>query len=246
MKEIKFEGDLKYVDPKRLIKEKENSEVDNFFLVLGLIFNDLKNLTIYQIQIENFFEDVDKKTLSVLVGEYSGMQNHLRRLMTSTIHESLIFIKENSRIMETGKFKVVYGKMSKDHKIMWDTLVNIAKGENLTDMGVDFKDILMHIRNQGTFHYWSSIKTLKNGYIGHFYGNTVPEEFREKAYFTKGNTMGKTRYFFSDASIQFFDSKIIENKMTQDQYLSQFNSLFEYIKFSIMRLMNEYISDSPV
>ena len=43
-----FKGELKWINPQLLISEKNHDKIESFFLGLGVIFNDLKGLILFE------------------------------------------------------------------------------------------------------------------------------------------------------------------------------------------------------
>ena len=164
-----FSGELRKLDSQKIIKDNDNNKIDNFFLILGLIYNDLKDLTFYSILLNEYFKEEDLKNISTENGEYHGMRNHLNRSITSTIYEFFVFLEKQSRITDFGEFKTLFEKLTSGDKKIWQQMFDIAYKKNLTQKGNDFITILEGIRNNGSFHYYSSGGKLRNGYLDHFY-----------------------------------------------------------------------------
>ena len=48
MTKNKFEGELKFINPRYLVNERQNERIESFFIGLGAVFNDLKGLLFFE------------------------------------------------------------------------------------------------------------------------------------------------------------------------------------------------------
>ena len=105
-----FIGDVKGISANKLIKKEEVNDLDSFFLVLGLIYNDLKDLL--------FFLDLFNKTyrqpkldgsepVTAHLGHWGGVQGHMSRLMISFMSEFLIFLDKNKMVINSIHFQLL-------------------------------------------------------------------------------------------------------------------------------------------
>ncbi len=242
MNEVNFTGDLKSKKPDKFIKEAENIPLDNFFLTLGLAYNDLKSLIVYLTHVQTFCKDISPNELTCKLGECNGMNNHLTRLIISTIHEFLLLLEKNSKITKDAVFEDICSRMNTEERLQWNHIIKIAEGDHLSKKGNDFKAILMRIRENGAFHYHSSLKLLRKGFIDHFYNKNKKSIFTERAYYSKGENVEDVRYFFCDAAIQGFNISFIQEKMDYGTFLKEFQDFTKIIIFLLKRLLKEYIS----
>jgi hypothetical protein len=93
--EVELMDDLESFDPERLRKSDE--KVANFFLVLGLMHNDIKDLILFDIQsserLAPFLEEVPVRECHGL-GEFSGRRIHVTKLLLATLHSLFHFLTE--------------------------------------------------------------------------------------------------------------------------------------------------------
>ncbi|OHA84199.1 MAG: hypothetical protein A2408_01995 [Candidatus Yonathbacteria bacterium RIFOXYC1_FULL_52_10] len=245
MQQIKFSGDLKGLSPKRLVDDKNNDSVENFFLVLGLFYNDLKSLNFQLVQLGNTFEYIHGKEVKATndFGEYAGLKSHLERMMIGTLSEFFRFINDNQEILKTERFRGVYSTLNRDLKGRWDLIAEIAFTQETKEVN-DFAKVLMRVRNNLSFHYYQSGKTLRKGFIEHFLKDGKSTA-NEKAYFSSGETMEETRFFFCDAASQRAAILEVVGEMSFDEYSKKMKSIIEDLNFVIMRLMKGYIDNLP-
>lgn len=245
MKAINFSKEFKSIDPIKLIKESENDEVDNFFLVLGIFYNDFKNLVFYLIKTGNEFEDVVSDEISARNGEYGGIKIHLERLIAATIHEFFEFIEKNKEIINKEGFKIVYENLDNPLRNCWDDLMSIAFKDKLKRQ-TELLKILLLIRNTVAFHYDQSLKVLNRGFIEYFF-NDPKKPANEKAYYSIGKSMSETRFYYCDAAAgrsmnNFMKSKKIE----YDEYAGNIKDIIEKINFAIMGLLKVYLDQRSI
>ena len=198
MDEQEFKGELKHIEPYRLIKEEDDS-VARFFLVLAVVFNDLKGLTLFDKLINNTYRKERLEEVSVQVGELGGISTQINKLFISNIREFFDFLKENKEVLLTTEFKEVLLKTNKDIQNRWKDITDVAFG-GLPDSS-DFTKYLILIRNNVAFHYNQSGKELKKSFCDYFYKK---EKFsrNDLAYYSIGETMEGTRFFYADAAVQ--------------------------------------------
>ena len=252
MQEIKFEGELKNITPARILDEKSGGErIDEFFLTLGIAYNDLKSLHFHFVQLKNFFDNkniqkqIEMKKLTCELGEYSGMKNHMERLITSTMHETFLLIEEYKDVFDLEEVKMMLKDLSNKNRKIWKDLISIAKEENLTEKGDKFRNILKRVRDNGGFHYYKIGKLMKKGFKEHFFVRRKESEFNTTACWSKGDSMEQSRYFFSDAAIQGFYFDLIISKMKYTDYAEIFLTILREMNVAITMLMKEYISSRP-
>ena len=69
MENQEFKGELKYIKPYRLIKGDKDDPLARFFLVLAVIFNDLKGLALFEKLVSDIYRKEKPEEVSVQVGE---------------------------------------------------------------------------------------------------------------------------------------------------------------------------------
>lgn len=241
MNEIKFTNALDEIDPKRLVGPKNDDKVGEFFLVLGVFYNDLKSLVFHLRQLEVFFQDTPKDVPSPKNGEFGGMKIHLERLMVSIVYEFLNFLEKNTDVMDTTEFKLLLGALKKDLQEKWDLLRQIAKDEKKLPKS-NFGKALYFIRNKTAFHY--DPKIISKGFVDYYYVDK--KHFGNKiAYYNIGETMESTRFYYCDGAVQRSTRSQIEKFMEPDLFMKDLSKTISNLNFSLMYLLKEYIRQRP-
>lgn len=195
----KFDGELKWIDPSFLITKKEFNRIESFFLGMGVVFNDLKGLELFQKMLINSYVQPTENELTAHAGNYGGILVQTQKLIAGTINEFFIFLKKNTEIFSTTEFKEITNRLAKPDKELWNSMIAASRGQfpNLSDM---FKAIAQ-VRSNVTFHYDHSGKVLRNAYISRFFGNTTNGR-NKYAYFSIGDSAETTRFYFADAAVE--------------------------------------------
>ena len=209
MDEQEFKGELKHTEPYRLIKEEDDS-VARFFLVLAVVFNDLKGLTLFDKLINNTYRKERLEEVSVQVGELGGIFTQINKLFISNIREFFDFLKENEKVLLTTEFKEVLLKTNKDIQNRWKDITDVAFG--ILPDSSEFTKYLILIRNNVAFHYNQSGKELKKSFCSYFYKKEKMGR-NDLAYYSIGETMEDTRFFYADAAVQEYMGRILINSL---------------------------------
>jgi len=195
----KFGGELKWINPNFLVTENNVNRIESFFIGLGLVFNDLKGLILFEkLLIENYEKPDSKATIHT--GNYGGMLVQLQRLMASTINEFFSFLKESDDVISSNEFINILNKIPKSDKQSWDTIVAAAHGK-LPSAESLLKAILF-IRSNIVSHYDHSGKILRRGFISFFFSEEKKDFKNEYAYYSIGKDIESTRFCFSDAAAE--------------------------------------------
>src|SRR3990167_2660843 len=101
MENQEFKGELKHIEPYRLIKEDKDDPFARFFLVLAVVFNDLKGLNLFSKLINDTYKKEEPGEVSVHVGELGGIFTQINKLFIGNIREFFEFLKENEKILLT-------------------------------------------------------------------------------------------------------------------------------------------------
>lgn len=238
-----FNGDLKYIDSERLVSDEKEDLVENFFITLGLFFNDLKGFFLFHGLLENKYEKPKQDEVTVHAGNYSGVLVQINKLITSAIHEFFNFLEKNQDILDNAEFNEILDKLPKQDKELWIGLFAAARGdiENVSD----FLKAILKIRNNVGFHYCQSGKLLRNGYKSFF--DRKKRSRNKFAYYAIGETIETTRFFFSDAAVeeamQLSAGKKLgeESNESLDKYTKQFIETINILFPVIVRIFDKYV-----
>lgn len=188
-------ANLQYFDPQAFQADNTVSkEVCSFVLSLALIYNDIKNTSLF---IEILKKSKPPGTFEERKdwGEYNALINFIDRVTIGLLHELFRLIKDNKGVLEDKFFKEVIKSINKDAKKSWQALVDTSF-EKSSDNKLS-KD-LMFIRNKVSFHY--DPKAINKGYK-HFYKNIKK---MDKAYISRGKNMPESRFYFADAAAESY------------------------------------------
>jgi hypothetical protein len=203
-----FQGNPKRINPALIIDPNHPNRFDEFFLVLGTIYNDLKDLIFFLICIEENFRKPLPGETNAHAGEYSGVTRHVDKLVCATIYEFFNFLKEYSDVISDVKFLLILKNLDGDRKREWSILINIAQGRKIDT--TKFGRILQMVRDNISSHYYQSGKVLAKSYIDYFFKDKK-EDFNQYAYFSLGGKMATTRFYYSDAALESYYKNIMSN-----------------------------------
>lgn len=184
---------------------KVSQDVCNFVLTLALIFNDLKDLIFAQVTLQT-----QKPAGSFMVsrhwGEYSGIDQHLWKLMVGLFHEVVQLVRESEDVIADSFYQSVINGLRKKEKDIWLSLVDAARAKT----GPVENRFALLIRNKVVFHY--EPKEIYRGYRTYF-SSDVPAARR--AFVSRGNDMEHTRLFFADAAVTGYLMSRGEDKLEE-------------------------------
>ncbi|MFC1622697.1 hypothetical protein ACFL1Y_01765 [Patescibacteria group bacterium] len=198
----KFKGEKEEIDPKKLIRDfdSQNEKMENFFLGLGVFYNDLKSLLTFEEIVKEMYEAPKKDEVSAHSGSYYGLMVYIQKMVAGTIYEFFNLIEKHNKIIEKNtEFNEIKNKLNKDEINLWEQIVDVANKKN--EKASDLLRSLCIIRNKFGFHYDTYDECLRPGYVSRFFGE-MKHPSNQKAYYSFGKTMTETRFFFSDASVE--------------------------------------------
>ncbi|MFA6257387.1 MAG: hypothetical protein WC671_00020 [Candidatus Paceibacterota bacterium] len=233
-----FEGELKSIFPNKLIEKSKNNDFDNFFLVLGLIFNDFKDIILFN---ELIHETYLKPKLdgseppSVHLGHWGGIQNHLNRLMVGLISEFLIFLDKNKKTINSISFKLFVKNLPHDVRQDWNKIQNVLQDSD----SKDFLSKIAEIRSNVTFHYDQSLTQLRIGFIEKFITSTK-NNYNKQAFYSLGNTIQTTRFYYSDGAAEEYVKKEMKY-LSNENYNKEMRELVDKTNTTIRFMMEHYL-----
>lgn len=244
MEQKEFKGDLEWISPDKIIKG--NDIVGSFFIGFGTIFNDLKDLILFEQLIVDSYRKPQADECSAHMGSYGGIMIHIKKLIASTINEFFIFLEKNDDVLNTAEFKDILEKLPKLEKEEWNGMVSAAHGK--LPKASDFIKTLVRIRSNFTYHYYQSGKVLGRGFRSRF-SNEQKDERNKCAYYSIGETLGLTRFYFSDAAVEEAlyieagkgEKKKIIGDASFEKYHLQINATIEIMSKVIMLLLKKFL-----
>jgi hypothetical protein len=195
----RFEGDLNWIDPALLVNKDKANRLESFFLGLGVVFNDLKGLLLFEKMLADCYEAPADDEVSSHVGNFGGVRVQLQKLHASTVNEFFIFLKKNSDVMATNEFKEIFSELARVDKQVWHGMV--AAAHNNLAAVTDMMKAVVYVRSNVAFHYDHSGKVLRNAFVSRFLSDSG-ETRSDKAYYSIGDAISNTRFYFADAAVE--------------------------------------------
>ena len=93
-------GPLQSVKPDTLVSRTERDDLEEFFLALALVYNDLKN-TALLIDVAN--KRPTPEGITAEAGQRGGLTAHLHRLAMGILHELLCLLRKYKHLLEGVK-----------------------------------------------------------------------------------------------------------------------------------------------
>jgi len=205
-KKQKFEGSVSGTLPRNIIPNNDEVEkIDGLFITFALIFNDIKTIHLLSMVIEENFEALDSEEKPTYhKGEFAGVGVYLIRMLFGTINEFLILLEKKQTVIKEDKFQNLLKNLSSDTLLAWNGLYNLGVSKNKTQKDSDpVLSLIDDIRNEISFHYYGGPKYLSEGFKDFFYKNP-PKPQNKRAFYSIGETMKDTRFFYADAAAEAY------------------------------------------
>jgi hypothetical protein len=202
-------------------KDKDLRDFYAFIITLGLVYNDFKDLAWWQKQLDQ--APPKKDEVSTYFGQWNGMSIHVSRLTLGLYREFLKMVRENSKVLEGEAFCTVLKKVSARHREDWKKIVKESTDDELLS-------VLEELRSNIAFHY-ANTRGIFNGYKNAF--KDSKELQKQKCYFSLGNNILSTRFYFSDAAVRGYADKFNDKKI--EYLLMEMNT-------SVRRIVSEGIN----
>jgi hypothetical protein len=206
-------------------------QVCDFMLSLALAFNDVHDLLIAH-DFLNGVWPADEKTHTTELGEFMGFTQHMFRLHLGTMHEILELIEHNKPVLNDPAFNSVVNKMRAQPQTAWRTLAATATGASTAQS--DLSRFLMLARNKVAFHY--DRKEISKGYKASF----LSPKGRQP-YVSRGNNLGKSRFYFADAAAQkYMDQKA--NELGAPKLVLNVLKFVQVVTFALHQLVFTFVT----
>ena len=176
-----------------------DNEFDNFFLKLGLFFNDLKSC----LNLIRFIQESDNtQGANSINGEIGGMRTMLEKTMYGYINEFFVLIEKNRSLIKTFKFQCFLQKIkTKNIEIYknWERLYKFAiRDKNIKENQRQFVNIISDLRDH-CFHYNND---LIDSFRKTFIDSKNKNDFNKDCSFNLGKGVFDSRLFYCDAIMQ--------------------------------------------
>jgi hypothetical protein len=236
-------GELKYIDPHRLIKDQEDDSLSQFFLILAVIFNDLKGIVLFEKLVKDSYREAPLDELTSHAGEYAGIFTQTHKIFVGNIREFLKFLEEKEDILSSIEFKNLLLRTSKDTQNRWKDIIAVIF-DNKTENS-EFVNYLRRVRNNVSFHYNQSDVNLKKAFCN-FFDNKERIIRNNSAYYAVGETMESTRFFYADAAVEeYLRSGTGKGDGFDMKYKERISRMIFDMNFAISRLLKEYLKNRP-
>lgn len=194
----KFTGDLIKINPELLVKQNSVDRFDAFFIMLGVVFNDLKGLFLFDKILAEKYQAPSPEEVSSHAGNFGGVVVQIDKLIAATVNEFFVSIKKNSDLFTKVEMRQLFSRLSKGDQAIWNKIL-AAANQKLPDTENLLRSIAM-IRSNLAFHYDHSGKFLLKAYKNAFFSKAKNPN-NEWAYYSIGNTIADTRFYFADLTI---------------------------------------------
>lgn len=202
MSKKEFFGKLSNISPMHIIDLDNKKDIQSFFLILGLIFNDIKGLIFFQKIIEDNYRKPDVNEVSAHSGEYNGLVVQAERLLIAATAEFISFLDKNKAVVNSINFQVILKGLNSENRKSWDNLVKFgSQSTTLTKIA--------RVRSNIAFHYDHSMEELRRGFIDSFFNKRGDLIQHRHAYYSLGDDVETTRIHFSDAAAEDYVHSLI-------------------------------------
>ena len=221
----KFIGSLEEISPTKIIDEEKDDQLANFFLILSMVFNDLKSFLFFEKLLEESYEQPDLENATVHLGEYAGLKVHVQKNLIGITSEFLLMLRKNSDLLNIPRLQLLV------RELKWDELIDSAKNPN------SLYGNIYQIRSTITMHYDHQRKALRKGFMRSFFGEGKDIKQHKNAYYRIGDKMENTRFFYADAAVEDYIKSVLNmedmgkvTKVIEDMTHTIYSLLKEYIK----------------
>lgn len=231
-------SELKKLNPNKIITRDKNDDLDNFFLVLGSVYNDFHSLMLLTDLFQKAYPEPEGDAVikpTAFRGEWGGMQIYLSKFMIGIVSEFLIFLRKNASVVSSVKFNLLVKKLPRETQVEWNNILSIL-GDNPSD---DFLSKLAQIRNNVVFHYDQSLTEMRKGFIKKFY-DMPKDNSNLDAFYSLGDKMSLTRFFYCDGATEEYIKDLL--KVDSDKnYFQIMTNLLTKINSTVIPLMKFYL-----
>ncbi len=203
-----FKGELKYLNPNKILNINDDQKVDSFFLALGLIFNDLKGIHIFAQTIQNIYKKPEEVETTYHAGEYNGLMSQLDRLTIGIISEFFELVNKQKEIFNDMNYKSIINSLHKETVNDWNIILK-------TNDQILRK--ISNIRSNVVHHYdYQNLERLKEGYNHAFFGQRKKFPQHKNAFYSTGKKIQEIRFFYCDAAAEDYIHKTLSDNGKSD------------------------------
>lgn len=230
-------ADLSYFDAKILGSNTEFLDEDDFIIVLGIIYNDIKGLLNYWDFIDEFKPDTPPEgTASAKFGEYMGYRGQIFKYVLSTLNEIIGFFESRESVVNGPTIKKVAAKIDiKQGRDAWTSLCDFCYNSTDDQKILGLRNAIVRARNNAGFHY-NQTKEIMKSYRKTF--ENEKEQPKGYGYFSLGKNLHETRFYFSDAAV----AKYLEDLMNKEDYANYSQQFMRDCHVGIRSLIRTYLN----
>jgi hypothetical protein len=187
---------LSYIHPSKVVRDRSD-KVGLFFLMLSVIFNDIKDLAELTLSVQS----CSASSSGMERIELRGRHAMLHRFITGVLHELMILISKQRDVLLEKEFKAIASQLDPSAREFWDSITSIAQASNKAEPDTATKGLLAFIRNNVSFHY-HAMESMANGWKS--LSDSAPQQ---EAPYSMGVNAPGTRFYYADAVL----IKIMDN-----------------------------------
>lgn len=210
-----------------------------FFLALGLMFNDLNDIQWMSNQLEDYRIPIDKTERSSHFGRYNALNLFFARTFLSIINEIIIFFeKEKTKEITNSKYMKEFinsNYILKSERAQISSFLNDGLGKKVSNKQRRF---LRKLRGNMSSHYPYDYKGVLSDGFNTFFNSKNPDIYFDSILETrKSQDVLDSRIYYVDASIQGFLEK------DSAEYVEKFKSLSVEIVFALALILDGFHRD---
>lgn len=225
---------LKSVTPTQIVRG-EDDKLGRLVIRLAVIFNDLKGMVMFYEYLKAY-PHPSSGEISPYAGQWAGLSTQINRFVCGILNEALKVISDENAVLRSAEFLKLVSKLAEAERTVWNEIIaeanNSPEAKNQTT-----RAMLARLRNKTAFHY-DGLALLKG--FQQFFAKPT-SSYNELGYYSAGEDMDGTRYFFADSATQTdYQSAGEERGLVTDTELF---ILAEKINTSFALLINIFLEE---
>jgi hypothetical protein len=201
-----FKGELCDIEPNLLLGKNKQDRYQDFFLILGMIYNDLKGQIFVLKQLEDHYRKPSSTEKSAHAGEYGGIMTQVNKYLISIVGEFSLFLDHYTDVVGDMRFQLLLKELRKTNQKVWNGWNNLfyyRRDET------SLLSKIAQIRSNVSFHFDHNASGLRRGFIRSFFDEGKSLAQHDKAYFSLGDSMESIRIYYSDAAVQEYINSLL-------------------------------------
>ena len=228
-----------------------SEDIDEFYLVLAVIFNDLMGIIAFYRFVEQHRKP-EVGEVSSHAGDYNALRVQLLKILISYFNEVTLFLRKNEDMLKHDKIMTHIRALNESDQYVLKKLYALAEIQSevdLTEEGKKFVEFFLKVRNNAGYHYYQSGQNLTAGFRYHFFeiDNTTNLQNKFAYYSYRRSEFDAIRYYYADAAVDGYIAKCaLEVGLGSIEKVIKL--IFEYtVETSrvISRLLESYLDEKP-